>query len=149
MAQIDDSDFEHECRNVNFFMRLELESYTLDQLDDFNDVAILVRVLKCIKTLEFLLQGLGTFPHDQGVYFSDVHLELALLLKVQVGFFLPSSEDRSGVPDGVGWGYKGQYLEPEHDEEDIWYLIIFVGYLSVDSFYCGLEVICAVRLCAV
>ena len=130
-------------------MCLDIESHTLDRLDDLNGVTILVYVLKGIKTSDFRLQCLGAFPHDQGVYFSDVHLDLALSLHVQVDLFLPNSEDRSGVPDGVNWGNKGWSLEPEQNEADIWYLSIFFGYVAGDSFYGGLEVIGAVRLHAV
>ena len=65
---------------------------------------------------------------------------------MQFDLFQPNPEERSEVPDGVGWGYKGRYLQPEHDEADIWSLIIFVGYVAGDSFYCGIEVIFPVRL---
>ena len=64
LAQIYDSDFEHERPNMNFFMRLELEIHNIDRLDDIDGVTIIVRDLECIKTSEFRLQSLGALPHD-------------------------------------------------------------------------------------
>ena len=64
LAQIDDSGFEHKRRNMNVFMRLELESHTLDRLDDINGVAIIVSDLICINTSEFCLRAIGALPHD-------------------------------------------------------------------------------------
>ena len=65
---------------------------------------------------------------------------------MQVNFFLPYSKNRSGVPYGFGWGYKGQILELEHKKADIWTLVVLIGNVAGNTFYGRLEVVGVVRL---